>query len=202
MIRVVVNDSADHLFSRVVEIEAFSCNPATLRCVNNGGTGGCFATIQAAVNASNPGDLINVAAGTYPELVTVNKRLTLRGAQAGVDARTPRAPTTITTNSTGKFGALGGGAKASALRSSPVTQSPPTESVVTGNNGSTSFNLTASDVTIDGFPVHGATNQNQVGAGIVLGAGTAGAHKPNNNIPNNILRPFPTNHTHTCQAVI
>jgi hypothetical protein len=27
-IRVVVNDSADHLFSRVIEIEAFACNPA------------------------------------------------------------------------------------------------------------------------------------------------------------------------------
>lgn len=60
---------------------------ATL-CVNPGGTGGCFSSIQAAVNAAMPGDTINVAAGTYTEQVQINKTLTLKGAKAGVDART------------------------------------------------------------------------------------------------------------------
>src|SRR5207249_8845278 len=46
-----------------------------------------FATIQAAVNAATPGSIINVDAGTYSEQVTINKQLTIRGAQAGVDAR-------------------------------------------------------------------------------------------------------------------
>jgi hypothetical protein len=83
-IRVVVNDSNDHLFSRVVEIEAFSCNPIAARCVNNGGTGGCFSTIQAAINASSPGDQVNVQPGTYDEDVNVNKdSLKLVGAGAG-----------------------------------------------------------------------------------------------------------------------
>jgi parallel beta helix pectate lyase-like protein len=49
-------------------------------------------TIQAAINKASFGDTINVAAGLYPESaagpLTVNKTLTLLGAQAGVDART------------------------------------------------------------------------------------------------------------------
>ena len=56
--------------------------------VNPGGTGGCFSSIQAAVNAASPGDTINVAAGTYTEMVQVTKTVLLKGAQAGVDART------------------------------------------------------------------------------------------------------------------
>src|SRR5689334_1494583 len=82
-------------------------------------------TISGAVAAASPGDTIQVCAGTYAELVNVNKTLTLKGAQAGVDARTGR------------------------------TGLPATESVVTGNAGTTSFYVTASDVTIDGFTVQG-----------------------------------------------
>jgi hypothetical protein len=47
-----------------------------------------YTTISEAVAAAANGDQIDVCAGTYTETVTVNKFLTLRGAQAGVDART------------------------------------------------------------------------------------------------------------------
>lgn len=47
-----------------------------------------FQSIQAAVTAAAPGDTILVCSGTYNETVTINKdELTLRGAQAGNDAR-------------------------------------------------------------------------------------------------------------------
>jgi hypothetical protein len=47
-------------------------------------------TLQAAINKASETDTIHVAAGTYAVagLVTVNKRLTLLGAKANVDART------------------------------------------------------------------------------------------------------------------
>lgn len=51
-------------------------------CVNPGGTGGCYATIQAAVNAASPGATVSVAAGTYAEDVQIQKPLRLQGAGA------------------------------------------------------------------------------------------------------------------------
>jgi Concanavalin A-like lectin/glucanases superfamily/HYR domain len=56
-------------------------------CVNPGGTGGCFASIQAAIDAATDDDVINVLPGTYSENVILNKRLTINGRQAGVDGR-------------------------------------------------------------------------------------------------------------------
>ena len=50
-----------------------------------------YPTIQSAV-ADSTCSTINVAAGTYNEQVQITRTLTLRGAQAGVDART-RVPT-------------------------------------------------------------------------------------------------------------
>ena len=46
-----------------------------------------YPTIQAAVNAANTGDTLLADPGTYNEHVTINKSLTLEGAQHGVDAR-------------------------------------------------------------------------------------------------------------------
>ena len=61
------------------------------------------------------------------------------------------------------------------------------ETIVDGNAGTTSFYVTASDVTIDGFTVQGATNPNQFGGGVVIGGGTSGAHLVNDIVQNNII---------------
>jgi hypothetical protein len=49
----------------------------------NIGTSDCpFATIQHGINSANTSDVVHVAAGTYTELVTVNKGVTLQGADS------------------------------------------------------------------------------------------------------------------------
>ena len=116
-----------------------------------------FSTISAAVTAATAGDTINVADGTYSELVTVNKSLDLRGNQFDVDARS-RAGTESIVNGND----LGGGIR------------------------STSFSVTADDVVLNGFTVQQATSGNQFGFGIVLGAGTAGSEVRNNILQDNI----------------
>jgi hypothetical protein len=62
-------------------------------------------TIQHAINQASPNDTINVVAGLYPEPaagpLTVNKTLTLLGAQATVDARTRVGAESVVTDPQG-----------------------------------------------------------------------------------------------------
>lgn len=53
---------------------------AATHCVNQSGSHGCFTTINAAIAASAPGDVIQVWAGTYGEDVVVNKPVSLVGS--------------------------------------------------------------------------------------------------------------------------
>jgi len=48
-------------------------------CVNPGGSDGCYASIQAAVDGSDDSDTIRVAEGTYHETVVLTKSVTLEG---------------------------------------------------------------------------------------------------------------------------
>lgn len=73
-----------------------TASAATLT-VGNATSGSCphvFTTIQSAVTAAAVNDTIQVCPGTYPELITVDKKLTIVGAQVGVDARTRSVPAT------------------------------------------------------------------------------------------------------------
>lgn len=57
-----------------------------------------YQTIQAAINAAQPGDLILIAPGTYKENLTIRKSLELRGTDAGViidGSRARSAPTIL-----------------------------------------------------------------------------------------------------------
>jgi parallel beta-helix repeat protein len=56
---------------------------AAPHCVNPKGTGGCFATIQAAVNSASANDVIYVHPGTYEEFVTIGIPLSVLGDGAG-----------------------------------------------------------------------------------------------------------------------
>jgi hypothetical protein len=57
--------------------------------------GAPFTTIQAAVTSAISGDTIQVCAGTYKENVTINKSLTLNGANAGVAGNAVRGAESI-----------------------------------------------------------------------------------------------------------
>ena len=45
---------------------------AATKCVNTAGTGGCYGSIQAAVNGANGGDVIHVYPGIYDESVNLS----------------------------------------------------------------------------------------------------------------------------------
>ena len=118
--------------------------------------------IQGGIGAASAGDTIVVCPGTYSELVTVNKSVTLRGAQAGVPGDNGTRPGT-----------------------------DATESVVNGTvvsaSRTTAFNVTANNVTIDGFVAKDNTNSSQFGSAIRLGPGTSG-HTIENNVMSNSIR--------------
>jgi len=76
------------------------------------------------------------------------------------------------------------------------------ETVLTGSSGSTSFSVTAGDVTIDGFTVQDATNAANAGAGIVIGYVTSGTNVRNNIIKDNITGLYIANFNNSPWTVI
>jgi uncharacterized delta-60 repeat protein len=84
----------------------FQADLATVKVHALGDQSGSDGRIAEGVALVNAGGTLNIADGTYTAGATVNKTLTIRGAQWGVDARTgrPGASETIISNANGAFG--------------------------------------------------------------------------------------------------
>ncbi len=123
----------------LVALGAFICSlmsaapaQAATLCVDPGG-GGCYTTIQAAINAASSGDTILVSPGSYTENLNVGAGVTLLGAQANVDPNTPGA------------------------RTNPALES----TIVPLNPAIVSVNITAANATVNGFQVNAPTGSGQ-----------------------------------------
>ena len=79
---------------------ALICSPMPTAAQGNtlcAGTGGDYATIQAAIDAAQAGDTIRVTVGDFTENLHITKTLTLAGGwQAGCDARSADDSTSLT----------------------------------------------------------------------------------------------------------
>ncbi len=110
-----------------------------------------FSKIQDGVNGVSADGTVDVAPGTYTESITINKSLTLNGAQEGIDARG---------------------------RNSSSESIIPAQS---GGVGNSAISIKANNVTIDGFYIQGAgTPGNQTwGINAAAGVATSGVHITN-----------------------
>jgi len=144
------------------------------------GSATVYPTIQEAVWAASAGATITVDAGTYPELVNIDKPLTLRGAQAGVDARS----------------------------NARVSLAASAETIVTGfqytdGKRSGGFYVNADGVTLDGFIVQGNTAYTGTcPAGVVMAPRVSGTRVLNNVIRNNVTGLYLTNYNGAKQCLI
>jgi len=109
-----------------------------------------FTYIQPAVDAGGAGDIISVAAGTYAERITINKRLDLRGAQYGVDPTPAGARTDPAAESTIDIRGIG----------------------VTNPNVAVEIPSGVNDVSFAGFTVYGSPTLHYADEGVVRAWGS------------------------------
>ena len=161
------------LTGAMIVASAASVAGAATLCVNPGGTGGCQSSISAAVAAASPGETINVAPGRYTGGVTIDKPVSLIGANERntvIDAA--GMPTGITIDgiaSPGLSGVVVSGFTVAnaefegilAVNTSSLTLA---DNRITGNDAS----LDASSGTCPGIPVFETMEGFDCGEGIHL----------------------------------
>ncbi|HYO11049.1 MAG TPA: carbohydrate-binding protein [Tepidisphaeraceae bacterium] len=136
-----------------------------------------YATIQAAVDAAAPGATITVDPGVYSELVAVFKTLTIKGPQAGVDAR-------------------------SNTRTNRAAEAVVNGALTMSGTRTTSFRLAADNIVLDGFTVEGQNDTVSYHAGIHMNPGRSGIQVLNNIVQNNATGLNFTNGSATIPAII
>ncbi|HEX8524410.1 MAG TPA: NPCBM/NEW2 domain-containing protein [Tepidisphaeraceae bacterium] len=137
-----------------------------------------YATIQQAVDSASVGATITVDPGTYNEQVVVGKSVIIKGAMAGVDAR-------------------------SNARSAGAGESVIQGIIAPDGTRTYSFKIVANDVTLDGFTVQGQNSQsNSTAAGIVINPNIAGTKILNNVVKNNVTGMYLANNSSTKAALI
>ena len=149
-----------------------------------------FNTVQTGINAVAAGGTVNVAAGTYPEVVVVNKPLTLSGAQAGQNANS-------------RFAAFVPGAN--GPKADPAMETILTAAATDPANAANDMlHIMADNVTVDGFVLDGNNPALPQGNAVAVGGintdvrraieteDAAGNIFPANNasIKNNIIQNF------------
>jgi hypothetical protein len=73
-------------------VTGIATSTTTLSGITNANTGAYFCTIQAAIDFASTSDVINVASGTYVEDLYLDKKLSIRGANFGINPLGPRNP--------------------------------------------------------------------------------------------------------------
>jgi parallel beta-helix repeat protein len=146
--------------SLVVGVSVAGPAGAAIFCVNPGGTGGCQSSINAAValaDATGEPDTIDVAAGTYAELVAIpatESGLTINGANADVN---------------------------------PCTTARGAESIVGVTTGGFHVAAGADDTTINGFTIQGVMDVPGSFAAGVHATGSSGTSILDNVVQNNVI---------------
>jgi hypothetical protein len=134
---------------------------AATRCVNPGGTGGCSSSIQKAINAAAPGDIILIGKGTYTENLVVPKPLTLLGVGNQGEHRDERGDD----HRGSRDGEEDGGAP--VIRPAVSNPNPCAVSSLCDGQASNIILVQANNVTIRGLTLDG--NNPHLTSGIVRG---------------------------------